>query len=300
MDESQVPSDLKDYVVLEFGRVTQSPYYSRVVELAGRMSAYRKEGSGRDQKNFIALTPGDSAAWLEIYDVVQNWKSSRVHFGSFNAHARHRRGTFDCYLARSKAEDGDAYCFEGNWIGCKRITEGRTLELYNHSGMFINEEEFEPDRKFISSRIIDKLVDYSLCPAFKLSRIEQSLSQLPISINVTENENWQPIIEADFYDDTARLIGIRYSVESKRYEAPTISDVDKLEAFSTRRRGFVHEYEDVWEQRIIILRKEQWEEAANSGDIPEVSEMGKKGWSLVNIIPSEGSWYCILQRRRPF
>ncbi len=300
MDKIDLPEDLRNHVVLEFGRVIQSPYYSRVIELAQHMSTYQIIGEGRNEKHFVALAESESEQWLDLYDIVQNWKSSRVHYGNLNASPKHRLGIFQCYLTRSKSDDTERYCFNNNWIGCRRIHEGHALELFIKTGRFLNKVEFEPDKESIRNRVTEGIGEYGLCPAFDFARIEEKINELPLIINLNADENWQPIIESDNHGEGGRLIGIQYNIDRVLKDAPIIDDVDELDAFSVRRRGFLHEYDEAWEHKIVILSSEQYDEGAKNGILPEIAKLGLKGWLLITIVPKESEWHFILQRRRPY
>jgi len=295
-----LPDDLRGHVVLEFGRILQSPSYSRVIELAQHMSKYQRIGEGRNERHFVALTESESEQWIGLYEVVQNWKSSRVHYGNLSASPRHLLSIFQCYLAGSKSEDIEGYCLKDNWIGCNRIREGHSLELLFEEGRFFRKTEFEPNKELIKNRVKEWSSKYGLCPAFDFSKIEEKIDELPSVINLSRNENWQPIIEPNYDGGGGRLIGIQYNIDHALQDAPLIDDVDELGAFSVRSHGFLQKYDEVWEHKIVVLSSEQYQKGVKKGILSEITELGQKGWSLVTVVREEGEWHFVLQRKRPY
>ena len=139
-----------------------------------------------------------------------------------------------------------------------------------------------------------------LCPAYQFDRLTDSINNFPEIINYETDDKWQPILESDASGEEIRVIGIQYNIEDIYAEAPTLSDADDLEKFSVRKRGFVQEYHEAWEHRIVILSNERYEEEVGSGSIDEISELGKKSWVIVAVNQVENEWHFILERRRPY
>jgi hypothetical protein len=300
MDENEIPEDLRDLVVLEFTNIPQSSSYARVMKLAQSMSKYRKIGTGRDEKHFIGLVESEKIQWFEIYNLVLNWKTSRIHFKEINASARYQLGIISCYLDGIKSSEMDKYCFLNNWIGCQKIYEGRSLDLCKGAGCFLSDKEFKPDKDYINKNINDSIYRFSLCPIYNFSRIEKSIQELPAIINFDTDKKWKPILEFDSLGEGIHIVGIKYSSEQIAKNAPFISDVDKLGAFTIRNHGLFQDFNEVWEHRIIILSRDQYSRESKNGNLSEITALGQKGWQLVTIFSKENELHFILQRKRPF
>lgn len=287
----------EDEVVLEFGHVPNSPNYTRAVELAQSMSTYRQEGEGSQLRHCVSLIEGEGEKWITLYGIVQGWKSSRVSRGTVSNSPKGSEWTFRCYLERCQAFDKESHCFKRNWIGCQKVIEGHSLLLSNGSGKFVGKEEFEPDKEAIKNRVSSNLDRYGLCPAFSLTRIHEQLDELPATIKLTGNQDWEPILETEYSTGILHFSGISYKTEPETLKGPAIEDIDEVEDYRVGRFGQLFGERQEWEHKILVLKHDQWLEGAQSGTIPEIAELGRKGWQLLTVIYIEGEWHCIFQRR---
>ena len=300
MKANSLPDEFKDRVVLEIGCVAQSPSYLKVIEFAQRMNEYWEAGEGKNKKHYVPLVETEGKQWLELYDLIRNWKTSRVHFNTIEAPTNYNGGIFRCYLARLNSGNLDEHCFDNNWIGCQLVREGHSLELFARTGKFENGMDFKPDKEVIKKRIENSHYELGLCPAYKFNRLTDSINNLPEIINYETDDKWQPILEGDASVEGIRVIGIQYNTENIYAEAPVISDTDDLEKFSVRNRGFLQEYHEVWEHHIVILSKERYKEEVSIGSIKEISELGKKGWLIIAVNQVANEWHFFLQRKQPY
>ena len=152
MKINSLPDEFANRIVLEIGCVAQSPSYLKVIEFAQRMSEYWEAGEGKNKKHYVPLVEVEGKQWLKLYDLVRNWKTSRVHFNNIEASTNYNGGIFRCYLARLASGNMDEYCFDNNWIGCQLVHEGHTLELFTKTGKFEDGMDFKPDKEMIKKK----------------------------------------------------------------------------------------------------------------------------------------------------
>ena len=300
MKANSLPDEFKDKVVLEIGCVAQSPSYLKVIEFAQRMNEYWEAGEGKNKKHYVPLVEAEGEQWLELYDLVRNWKTSRVHFNNIEAPTNYNGGIFRCYLVRLASGNLDGHCFDNNWIGCQLIHEGHTLELFTKTGKFEDGMDFKPDKEMIRKRIENSHYELGLCPAYKFSRLSDSINNLPEIINYETDDKWQPVLESGVSGKEIHVIGIQYNTEDIYAEAPTLSDTDDLEKFSVRKRGFVQDYHEAWEHHIVIVTNERYKKEAITESISEISELGKKGWQIIVVNQVGNEWHFFMQRKQPY
>ncbi len=298
MENSMPDSYNEQEVILEFGHVPNSPNYSRAVELAQSMGSYRQEGEGSQLRHYVSLVESEGEKWITLYCIVQAWKSSRVSRGNLSNLPKGNEWTFRCYLERCRASDKAAHCFKDNWVGCQKVTAGHLLLLDYDSGRFVGKEEFEPDKEAIKQRIKRNLDRYGLCPAFSLTRINEQVDGLPATIKLADNANWKPIVESEYSTGILRFSGISYKSEPEITKGPVVEDIDEVEEYSVRHFELALSDKQEWEHKILILEHNQWLDGARSGTVPEIADLGRKGWQLLTVIHIEGEWHCIFQRRR--
>ena len=286
-------------IILEFGHTPNSPNYSRAVQLAKSMSSYSCEGWDSQLRHQVTLTESESDIWFQLYEIVQMWKASRVIRGNLSESAKHNESLFRCYIASCKSADVQAYCQLENWIGCQKLRLGRHLLLSANAGKFNGKEKFEPNKDAIRNNVIDESSRLGLCPAFNLSRINSQIDKLPSTIDLHENTEWESVIEPEYSTGVIRLSGISLKPKSNIQKGPEVENIDELNSFGVRRYGSVFEYKESWEHKIITLSESEWSESAHNGIIPQIAELGGKGWQLLTIFPINHEIHCIFQRRRP-
>jgi len=286
-------------IILEFGHTPNSPNYTRAVQIAKSMNSYRYEGLDSQLRHQVALTEAESDKWFQLYKIVQNWKSSRVTRGEHSESAKYNESLFRCYIARYKATDKEAHCYLDNWIGCQKVRAGRHLLLSDDAGKFNGKEKFEPNKKAIRESVIKESSRLGLCPAFSMSRIDAQIDKLLPTINLPDNTEWEPVIEPDYSTGAIRLSGVSLKPKNDMQKGPEVENIDELSGFGVRRYGNVIDYKESWEHKIITLSESEWSEAAHDGIIPQIAELGEKGWQLLTIFPINHEIHCIFQRRQP-
>ena len=258
MHENGIPEDFKNIIVLEFTNVSQSSSYTRVIQLAQNLSKYNKIGIGKNEKHFVGLVESEKDQWFELYNLVLNWKTSRIHYKNESTSPRNYLGIITCYLNQTDLFKIDNYCFLNNWIGCQRIYEGHELDSFKGAGSFLSDNEFEPNKETIKRNITNTQYRINLCPLFDWERIEKSLRDLPTIINLGNNENWKPILEPDSSGKIIHIIGIHYQDKQILKNVPIITEVENLNTVTFNDHGILKIFDEVWEYRIIILSREKY------------------------------------------
>lgn len=288
-------NESQEYINLEFGYVPSSPNYSLAVELAENMSTYVTQGSGRQMRHTVALSETEADKWLQLYEVVKNWKSLRIFKGDIVASRRGAQSAARCYIERMNSEDKDAYCYGGNWIGCRKVREGYLLELNYGVGRFLGKDKFEPNKEEIRHRVEKGIEEYSyrICPAFSREKIFKEIDKLPSVIELRDNPDWQPLAQPEYGSDVIRLTSIEYGLKREIPKGPIIEGDDELLGdYSIRPRSG----QNIWEHKFIVLSHDEWMEGVQTGSISKVFELGQMGWMLVNVVRVKDEWHCVFQR----
>ena len=287
----------KHHLVLEFGYVPTSPYYKRAVDIAENMSGYRYLDKEKVKKHLVPFDENKAEQWLELYDFVSNWKTTKLHYGDRIA-PNLKRTTFilACYVRRCEVKNKEEYCEVENWIGCQRVMEGNRLGLY--SGEFDGTDIYKPNKNKIKQSVNSHSETlYSICPVFDLDKAISRIDDLPEEIRVFENPNWKPVIHTEKHSGESRLSGISYSKENVIEKGPIINDLDQLDDFEYE--DAIQEYrpKTLWEHKVISIDHDLWVSQAEEGEILKINELGKIGWQLVSTVEGNDLVYCIFQRK---
>lgn len=183
-------------ISISFGK-SSSSNYNKAVFLAKQCSNYHEEG---EDKNIIHQATYSSAAkdylnFISLYELVGSWKSSFVFI---NGEVIDRKiiGKLN-YCYGDKCRSGNnKFCYGAsemtdNPFGCHRLQ----ISAYNNPwwtfGMLDRKKIWHVDKKAILERINQYCIPYKNCPSFSYDKILYALNNLPDTINLKNNKNWQ-------------------------------------------------------------------------------------------------------------
>ena len=286
------------YILLEFGYVPNSAYYKMAVGFAQRMHEYWCEGEGRNLKHFAPIDETKGEEWLELYNIVKNWKTTRLHYGDqIAAPVYTTLYMLACFIKRCEVEKKDEYCCEGNWIGCQRVLQGSKLGLGD--GEFDSIEVFIPNKDAIHKSVNTFYPGtYSLCPVFDIDQARIEIDKLPSKILISETPNWIPIIKTEYHSGVTRLSGISYKDSNAlKQQGPVVENINELEEYTFENERQFQEPDYLWEHKILSTNHENWITQAREGKVLEIKDLGNKGWMLVSTTLIDNMVYCVFQRK---
>ena len=184
------------YISLSFGHST-SKNYNKAFTLAKHAQKYIEEYDDSDNVIHQAIyseEPNEYLAFIKLYDLVKNWKSSFVIINGDLMDSKIIGKINYCYS--DKCRSGDSSFYYGasaatkNPFGCHRLQ----ISAYNNPwwsfGQFDTNGIWHVDKDSILQRIKDHYRPFKKCPAFSLAEIKNNLEKLPNKINPKNNPDW--------------------------------------------------------------------------------------------------------------
>lgn len=185
-------------VEIAFG-YSSSANYERAVGIAAKLPTYQTEGEGKSAIHKITLPITELELLLNLYDLVGNWKSSRMLINgqpSSKSSLVHKGA--GCYRQRQKSYNPQQYCFgdrdyEFNIWGCKRL--GMPITTWGGGWLEYGELDRKGIWRFDKARIRHDLEqgihENNLCPVLDAKRVLETLDDIPDTIDPRKDPNWE-------------------------------------------------------------------------------------------------------------
>ncbi len=192
--------------------------YDAAVKLCQKIPTYKTKGNDKKARHYVKLFITDVELIISIYDLVGNWKSSKMLINGEPSTRKHlTMGAMSCYMARQRAHNPQASCYGTSWKdmnlwGCTRlnmpINEWHSGWLeYGH---FDEEEQgaWKLDKKKIWAELEKEIARNKLCPALNRLKVFNTLKGIPTKINPEHNHRWKYKLENRFINGEWRQVAI--------------------------------------------------------------------------------------------
>lgn len=183
------------YVCISFVKST-SKNYTQAIALAQMAPKYIEQTIDGNilHQAIYSHKPDDYLAFINLYELINNWKSSFVAINGQLVDRKIIGGINYCYGDKCRSGNPE-FCygasqFTKNPFGCHRLQ----VSQYNHPwwsfGDFDNKGIWHVNKKEIHERIKENAKPYYQCPAFSLEKVKEAFNNLPDKINPDKEKEW--------------------------------------------------------------------------------------------------------------
>ena len=205
-------------ISISFGK-SSSSNYERAIFLAKESSNYYESGEGKNIVHQATYSANSDSylAFIKLYQLVGSWKSCFIFINGEITDKKIIGKLNYCYGDKCRSGN-DKFCYGAseytlNPFGCHRLQISNSNTPWWSIGYLDSYGIWHVDKKTILEKINQHYIPYKNCPSFSYDKVIQILNQLPDTINVAKDNNWEiidsTIYPKDYYKSHVITLSIR-------------------------------------------------------------------------------------------
>lgn len=212
-------------VSVSFGK-SSSSNFAKAITLAKHAPIYLEdniEGYPVYQAVYSSHIPEQYLAFIQLYELVSNWKSSFVTMNGSLVDRKVISRLNYCYGDRCRA-GSSRFCYGAssatkNPFGCHRLQVSEMNSPWWTFGEFIGKSIWVVDKPAIKKHMLEHSKPYSSCPAFSYDKIFEALEDLPNRIDLNSSDEWVVSMDGIQPRHSASNHTVTISIEGERSDS---------------------------------------------------------------------------------